>query len=92
MGAARTGAAIYHSDEYIYMIGGLGVIEKNTKMAAALKSPGYLKTSELCANQTVMETLSSWKPGPRPKYRNVVIFAVAQHKKLSLCRWWWAVA
>jgi len=77
MRAARTGAAIYHSDEHIYMIGGLGVVEK-TQNGNSIKGPGYLKTSEY-ARINSDGTLSNWKPGPSLNTERGY-FAVAQYK------------
>jgi len=75
--AVRTGAAIYYSDNYIYMIGGLGVVE-NIEGASRKKGPGYLKTSEY-AQINNDGTLSNWQPGPSLNTERGY-FAVAQHK------------
>jgi len=72
----RTGAAIYHSNNYIYMIGGLGLEDKKMQQGAK-RQPAYLRTSEY-ARVNPDGSLSNWKPGPSLNVERGY-FAVAQH-------------
>jgi len=76
--AARTGAAIYHSDKYVYMIGGLGFLDKAQQDASDKRRPGYLRTSEY-ARINSDGSLSSWQSGPNLNVERGY-FAVIQHK------------
>ncbi len=76
MQAVRTGAAIYHSTEYIYMIGGLGLEDKPLP-AGAKQRPAYLRTSEY-ARINSDGSLSSWRPGPSLNIERGY-FSVVQH-------------
>ncbi len=73
---ARTGAAIYHSGNYIYMIGGLGLEDKRVQRGTKRK-PAYLRTSEY-ARINSDGSLSSWQPGPSLTVERGY-FSVAQH-------------
>ena len=74
--AERTGAAIYYSNEYMYMIGGLGLEDKQQHRGSK-RNPAYLKTSEF-ARVNSDGTLSSWQPGPSLNVERGY-FAVARH-------------
>ncbi len=74
---ARTGAAIYYSDKYIYMIGGLGFLDRK-KSASKKQQPGYLRTSEYAQIHSD-GTLSNWQSGPTLNTERGY-FAVARHK------------
>ncbi len=76
MQAVRTGAAIYHSTEYIYMIGGLGLEDKPLPTGAEPR-PAYLKTSEY-ARINPDGSLSNWQPGPSLNIERGY-FSVVQH-------------
>jgi N-acetylneuraminic acid mutarotase len=76
MKSVRTGAAIYYSNKYIYMIGGLG-LDENDKREDSKKQPAYLRTSEYArVNQD--GTVSSWQTGPNLNVERG-FFAAAQH-------------
>jgi len=74
---ARTGAAVFYSDKYIYMIGGLGFSDKK-KGTVSNRQPGYLRTSEY-AQINRDGTLSGWRPGPNLNTERGY-FAVVRHK------------
>lgn len=72
----RTGAALFHSNNYIYMIGGLGLEEKKVQQGAK-RQPAYLRTSEY-ARINPDGTLSNWQSGPTLNVERGY-FSVAQH-------------
>ncbi len=74
--AVRTGAALYHSGDYIYMIGGLGLEERRLPTGAK-RQPAYLRTSEY-ARVKPDGSLSRWQSGPNLNVERGY-FSVVQH-------------